>query len=185
MRIGGGACVKNRWTGFRIFNVFIVRLPEGRLSEGKRFVGRAKENAPADDLPCRNSFMERHMSFSIGFPNAAALTIGGKSASTLKALSEASADSADKALGETEESGKVRANLATEAESKTEKAPVPKASRHKRCSSVCKNFSNNCVNNSNNWLLRRRVRIRRLKPKLPLSWLFRGRSPIPPARCSR
>ncbi|MBV4551198.1 hypothetical protein HU742_008650 [Pseudomonas sp. SWRI102] len=62
------------------------------------------------------------MSFSIGFPNAAALTIGGKSASTLKALSEASADSADKALGETEESGKVRANLATEAESKTEKS---------------------------------------------------------------
>ncbi|WP_460116294.1 hypothetical protein [Pseudomonas sp. H2_D02] len=62
------------------------------------------------------------MSISIGFPNAAAITIGGKSAATLNALSEASADAADEALGETQAPGKVRANLATEAESKTEKS---------------------------------------------------------------
>ncbi|WP_434559675.1 hypothetical protein [Pseudomonas sp. R1-6] len=62
------------------------------------------------------------MSFSIGFPNAAAVTIGGKSAATLNALSEATADAADQALGETQAPGKVRANLHTDAESKTEKS---------------------------------------------------------------
>lgn len=62
------------------------------------------------------------MSFSIGFPNAATITIGGKSISTLNALSEASANAADEALGETQETGAVRANLATEAEGKTEKS---------------------------------------------------------------
>jgi len=48
------------------------------------------------------------MSFSVGFPNAAAVTIGGQSTATLKALSEAGAEAADEALGETPESGKVR-----------------------------------------------------------------------------
>ncbi|SCZ10745.1 hypothetical protein [Pseudomonas sp. NFACC37-1] len=48
------------------------------------------------------------MSFSIGFPNAAAVTIGGKSAATLKALSEAEDQAADEALGTTQTSGKVR-----------------------------------------------------------------------------
>jgi uncharacterized protein involved in copper resistance len=62
------------------------------------------------------------MSFSIGFPNAATITVGGKSLSTLNALREASADAADEALGETQETGTVRANLATEAEGKTEKS---------------------------------------------------------------
>jgi hypothetical protein len=62
------------------------------------------------------------MSFSIGFPNAATITIGGRSISTLNALREASADAADEALGETQETGPVRANLATEAEGKTEKS---------------------------------------------------------------
>ncbi|WP_434624792.1 hypothetical protein J3P84_17600 [Pseudomonas sp. Z1-29] len=62
------------------------------------------------------------MSFSIGFPNAATITIGGRSISTLNALREASADAADEALGETQETGTVRANLATEAEGKTEKS---------------------------------------------------------------
>ncbi|AHL33323.1 hypothetical protein CD58_10645 [Pseudomonas brassicacearum] len=52
------------------------------------------------------------MSFSVGFPNAAAVAIGGQSAATLKALSEAGAEAADEALGETQTSGKVRTGMA-------------------------------------------------------------------------
>ncbi|NUT81801.1 hypothetical protein [Pseudomonas brassicacearum] len=48
------------------------------------------------------------MSFSVGFPNAAAVTIGGQSAATLKALNEASTEAADEALEETQTPGKVR-----------------------------------------------------------------------------
>ncbi|WP_339483233.1 MULTISPECIES: hypothetical protein [unclassified Pseudomonas] len=48
------------------------------------------------------------MSFSVGFPNAAVLTIGGQSTATLKALNEATAEAADEALGETQTPGKVR-----------------------------------------------------------------------------
>ncbi|WP_210639555.1 hypothetical protein [Pseudomonas sp. Tri1] len=55
------------------------------------------------------------MSFSVGFPNAAAVTIGGQSAATLKALSEAGAEAADEALGETQAPGKVRTNMGAEA----------------------------------------------------------------------
>ena len=51
------------------------------------------------------------MSMSIGLPNAAAVTIGGKTTATVNALSEASED----ALGERQ----VRADLRTETESKT------------------------------------------------------------------
>jgi hypothetical protein len=54
------------------------------------------------------------MSFSVGFPNAAAVTIGGQSPATLKALSEAGAEAADEALGETPESAKVRAGNGVE-----------------------------------------------------------------------
>ncbi|WP_413794993.1 MULTISPECIES: hypothetical protein [unclassified Pseudomonas] len=54
------------------------------------------------------------MSFSIGFPNAAAVSIGGKSAATLKALSEAEAQATDEALGTTRTSGKVRTGMGTE-----------------------------------------------------------------------
>lgn len=54
------------------------------------------------------------MSMSIGLPNAAAITIGGKTTATVNALSEASED----ALGERQ----VRADLRTETESKTEKS---------------------------------------------------------------
>jgi len=54
------------------------------------------------------------MSMSIGLPNAAAVTIGGKTTATVNALSEASED----ALGERQ----VRADLRTETESKTEKS---------------------------------------------------------------
>ncbi|MBO1538296.1 hypothetical protein [Pseudomonas sp. OA65] len=51
------------------------------------------------------------MAFSIGFPSAAAVTIGGKSAATLKALTEAEAQAADEALGTTRASGKVRTSM--------------------------------------------------------------------------
>lgn len=56
------------------------------------------------------------MSFSIGFPNSAAVTIGGKSAATLKALSESEAQAADEALGTAQTSGKVRAVVGAGAE---------------------------------------------------------------------
>jgi alanyl-tRNA synthetase len=39
------------------------------------------------------------MSLSVGIPNAAGITIGGKSAATLRALSDATADAAAQALG--------------------------------------------------------------------------------------
>jgi hypothetical protein len=61
------------------------------------------------------------MSFTVGFPNAAAVTIGGKSAATLNALSEASAEAADEAPGETQASGTVRTG-GTGAEGKAEKS---------------------------------------------------------------
>ncbi|MBC3386565.1 hypothetical protein HU715_005900 [Pseudomonas sp. SWRI12] len=56
------------------------------------------------------------MAFSIGFPSAAAVTIGGKSAATLTALSEAEAQAADEALGTTRASGKVRTGMGASAE---------------------------------------------------------------------
>jgi len=46
------------------------------------------------------------MSLSVGFPNAAGITIGGKSASTLRAQSEATADGAAQALGTKQGDGK-------------------------------------------------------------------------------
>ncbi|MGE8152498.1 hypothetical protein ACQKP5_14755 [Pseudomonas vancouverensis] len=46
------------------------------------------------------------MSLSVGFPNAAGITIGGKSAATIHALSDASADSAAQALGAQPDDGK-------------------------------------------------------------------------------
>ncbi|CAH0225778.1 hypothetical protein [Pseudomonas brassicacearum] len=55
------------------------------------------------------------MSFSVGFPNAAAVTIGGQSAATLKALNEASTEAADEALGETQTPGKVRTGTGAQA----------------------------------------------------------------------
>ena len=47
------------------------------------------------------------MSFSVGLPNAAGVTIGGKSAATIRALSDATAEAADKALGTKKDDGKV------------------------------------------------------------------------------
>ncbi|BBP58602.1 hypothetical protein [Pseudomonas sp. St316] len=55
------------------------------------------------------------MSFSVGFPNAAAVTIGGQSAATLKALNEASTEAADDARGETQTPGKVRTGTGAQA----------------------------------------------------------------------
>lgn len=60
------------------------------------------------------------MAFSVGFPNAAAVTIGGQSAATLKALSEAGAESADEALDETQASGKVRTSMGPEAKDESQ-----------------------------------------------------------------
>jgi Tfp pilus assembly protein FimV len=47
-----------------------------------------------------------HMSFSVGLPNAAGITIGGKSAATVRALSDATADAAAQALSTKESDGK-------------------------------------------------------------------------------
>lgn len=60
------------------------------------------------------------MPLSVGFPNAAAVTIGGKSAATLNTSSEASAEPTDEALGETQESGKVRTGAGPEAGGKAQ-----------------------------------------------------------------
>ena len=49
------------------------------------------------------------MSFSVGFPNASGVTIGGQSSATIKAMSEAASDAAKAALGvEAEDDGTVR-----------------------------------------------------------------------------
>lgn len=45
------------------------------------------------------------MSLSIGFPNAAGITIGGKSATTIRALGDATEDAAAQALGAKEGDG--------------------------------------------------------------------------------
>ncbi|RON57524.1 hypothetical protein [Pseudomonas frederiksbergensis] len=47
------------------------------------------------------------MSLSVGLPNAAGVTIGGKSAATIRALNDATQAEADKALGTKEDDGKV------------------------------------------------------------------------------
>src|SRR3546814_20199845 len=62
------------------------------------------------------------MSFSVGFPNAAAVTIGGKSAATLNALSQASAEAADETLGQTQAPGQVRTSMSPASEGKAEKS---------------------------------------------------------------
>ncbi|KNH27166.1 hypothetical protein ACS77_13525 [Pseudomonas syringae] len=65
------------------------------------------------------------MSFTIGFPNAGAITIAGKSPATVNALSEATSDASAQALGEEEGSdNQVRTGGAaqTQGESKSEKS---------------------------------------------------------------
>lgn len=46
------------------------------------------------------------MSLSVGFPNAAGVTIGGKSAATIRALNDATTEAAAAALGTKEDDGK-------------------------------------------------------------------------------
>jgi len=62
------------------------------------------------------------MSFSVGFPNAAAVTIGGQSAANLKALNEASTEAADEAPDETQTPGKVRVGTGAEATNKAQES---------------------------------------------------------------
>jgi len=73
------------------------------------------------------------MSFSIGFPNAGAITIGGKSTATIKALSESTSEASTLALGTEEEGGatKVRTGGAvietkTESDSESDQSVVVK-----------------------------------------------------------
>lgn len=62
------------------------------------------------------------MSFSVGFPNAGAITIGGKSAATINALSESTSEASTLALGNEEaaDETKVRTGGDTQAEAKAE-----------------------------------------------------------------
>jgi hypothetical protein len=63
-----------------------------------------------------------HMSFSIGFPNAGAITIGGKSTAVINTLSESTSEASTLALGAEEEGGatKVRTGGGAENETKTD-----------------------------------------------------------------
>lgn len=58
------------------------------------------------------------MSFSVGFPNAGAITIGGKTASTINALSEATEEASTQLTGK--EENQVRTGGAVQGESKSE-----------------------------------------------------------------
>lgn len=58
------------------------------------------------------------MSFSVGFPNAGAITIGGKTASTINALSEATEEASTQLTGK--EESQVRTGGAAQSESKSE-----------------------------------------------------------------
>ncbi|AKV07859.1 MULTISPECIES: hypothetical protein [Pseudomonas] len=62
------------------------------------------------------------MSFSVGFPNAGAITIGGKSTATINALSESTSEASAPALGneESADKTKVRTGGGTPAEAKAE-----------------------------------------------------------------
>ncbi|WP_223483683.1 hypothetical protein [Pseudomonas sp. A-RE-19] len=60
------------------------------------------------------------MSFTVGFPNAGAITIAGKSPATINALSEATSDASGQALGEEEGSdNQVRTGGATQTQGET------------------------------------------------------------------
>ncbi|MGL6246265.1 hypothetical protein [Pseudomonas sp.] len=58
------------------------------------------------------------MSFSVGFPNAGAITIGGKTPSTINALSEATEEASTQLTGK--EENQVRTGGAAQGESKAE-----------------------------------------------------------------
>ncbi|MHC8367602.1 hypothetical protein ACYZT9_17525 [Pseudomonas sp. ZT5P21] len=62
------------------------------------------------------------MSFSVGFPNAGAITVGGKSTATISTVSESTSEASTLALGNEEEGDatQVRTGGGTPAESKAE-----------------------------------------------------------------
>ncbi|MHC8285435.1 hypothetical protein ACYZUD_01045 [Pseudomonas sp. XS1P51] len=61
------------------------------------------------------------MSFAVGFPNAGAITIGGKSTTTINALSESTSETSTQLLGEKEgDTTQVRTGGGTPAETKAD-----------------------------------------------------------------
>ncbi|CAI8827619.1 FlxA-like protein [Pseudomonas sp. IT-347P] len=60
------------------------------------------------------------MSLTVGFSNPGAVTIGGKTAATINAMSEAEADASTEALGTEKESNQVRTGGAAPEDSKAE-----------------------------------------------------------------
>jgi hypothetical protein len=65
------------------------------------------------------------MSFAVGFPNAGAITIAGKSPATVNALSEATSDASTQALGEeagSDNQVRTGGGAQTQGESKSEKS---------------------------------------------------------------
>jgi len=67
------------------------------------------------------------MSLSVGIPNAAAITIGGKSAATVRALSDATVAESDKALGINQDDGKTVKTVKTGAVGLAPGAEAPAA----------------------------------------------------------
>ncbi|MGF0237203.1 hypothetical protein ACQR3P_30420 [Rhodococcus sp. IEGM1300] len=61
------------------------------------------------------------MSFTVGFPNAAAVTIGGKSSATINALSDSTSDASTQILGKDDaDSNQVRTGGAAPADTKAD-----------------------------------------------------------------
>lgn len=125
------------------------------------------------------------MSFSIGFPNAAAVTIGGQSAATLKALNEASTEAADEALGETPTPGKVRTGTGAEATGQAQESGSTQSIAVQILLKRMQELQQQLRSSSNNWPPHRRRPIQPRKPRTLRSWRFRDRSPTPVARCWR
>ncbi|RON19390.1 hypothetical protein [Pseudomonas frederiksbergensis] len=59
------------------------------------------------------------MSFTVGFPNAGAITIAGKFPATINALSEATSDASAQVLGEESSDNQVRTGGATQTQGET------------------------------------------------------------------
>ncbi len=125
------------------------------------------------------------MSFSVGFPNAAAVTIGGQSAATLKALNEASTEAADEALEETQTPGKVRTGAGAGATDQAQESGSTQSIAVQVLLKRMQELQQQLRSSSNNWPLHRPATIRRRKPRPRRSWRSRDRSPTPVARCWR
>lgn len=77
-----------------------------RLASGKN---TTKEMRTQADVQWKDlSFSGVHMSISVGIPNVAAVTIGGKTAATIRALNEATEEASAQALGVKTSDGKVK-----------------------------------------------------------------------------